>query len=155
MTNSVTWSHDKLSPHFSRVARAVCMTVLCALLGVGCATSMRVQVQSSKDTNDGKPLYMLVRAVDSRALVSESYADASALVFTTKKDPTVKHVQAIMPGTEINVTIPTPESSDVALYFFYTQPGDQWRIPLTQPLPSDIVVELGSNQIERASIRRK
>lgn len=138
-----------------RVAHFLCVWVLSTLLGMGCATSMRVQVQSSRDTNDGKPLYMLVRAVDSRALVSESYQDASSFVFTTKKDPSVKHVQAIMPGTEVNVTIPTPESSDVALYFFYTHPGDQWRIPLTQPLPSDIVVELGSNQIKRASVRRK
>lgn len=155
MSNALKRCHRWSSKHAARFMQTLVMMLLCTLVGVGCATSMRVQVQSSKDTNDGKPLYMLVRAVDSRALVSESYADASALVFTTKKDPSVKHVQAIMPGTEINVTIPTPESSDIALYFFYTHPGDQWRIPLTQPLPSDIVVELGSNQIKRASVRRK
>lgn len=116
---------------------------------------MRIQVRSDNDTNAGRPLYMLVRSVDSRTLVSESYKDASDLVFTTPRDATIQHLQAVLPGQDVNVTLPTPEESDLALYFFFTRPGEKWRVPLPRPIPSDIVVELSSNQVKRVMVRRR
>ena len=124
------------------------------LLG-GCATSVRIEVQSSEKTNGGRPLYMMVRTVDSRALLSEDYASASALVFTHPPDKSVQKVQTVLPGKPVVLNLPRPEESELALYFFFTQPGDKWRVPLSQPLPSDVMVELGGSNVKRVMVRKK
>lgn len=124
------------------------------LLG-GCATSVRIEVQSSEKTNGGRPLYMMVRMVDSRALLSEDYASASALVFTHPPDKSVQKVQTVLPGKPVVLNLPRPEESELALYFFFTQPGDKWRVPLSQPLPSDVMVELGGSNVKRVMVRKK
>ena len=129
--------------------------LLCLGLLSGCATSLRLEVQSSEKTNGGRPLYMMVRAVDSRALLTEDYASASALVFTHPPDKSVQKVQTVLPGKPLVLNLPRPEETELALYFFFTQPGDKWRVPLNQPLPSDVVVELGGSNVKRVMVRKK
>jgi ABC-type Fe3+-hydroxamate transport system substrate-binding protein len=126
-----------------------------ALAAAGCATTVRIEVQSNEKTNGGRPLYMMVRTVDSRALLSEDYAQASALVFTHPPDKSVQKVQTLLPGKPVTLNVPRPEESELALYFFFTQPGDKWRVPLNQPIPSDVVVELGGSNVKRVMVRKK
>lgn len=133
---------------------AACLALF-AVLGAGCASAVRIQVRSDDDTNAGRPLYLLVRSVDSRALVSESYTEAAALVFSMPRESSIQHVQALIPGQDASITLPVPEASDLALYFFFTRPGEKWRVPLPRPIPSDIVVELSSNQVKRVMVRRR
>ena len=128
---------------------------LLPLLLSGCATTVRIEVQSSDKTNGGRPLYMMVRTVDSRALLSEDYAAASALVFTHPPDKSVQKVQTVLPGKPLVLNLPRPEETELALYFFFTQPGDKWRVPLNQPLPSDVMVELGGSNVKRVMVRKK
>jgi hypothetical protein len=128
---------------------------LCLLVLGGCATSVRLEVQSSEKTNGGRPLYMMVRTVDSRALLSEDYASASALVFTYPPDKSVQKVQTVLPGKPLVLNLPRPEEAELAVYFFFTQPGDKWRVPLNQPIPSDVMVELGASNVKRVMVRKK
>jgi len=134
--------------------RLLALAVL-ALASAGCATTVRIEVQSNEKTNGGRPLYMMVRTVDSRALLSEDYAQASALVFTHPPDKSVQKVQTLLPGKPVTLNVARPEESELALYFFFTQPGDKWRVPLNQPLPSDVVVELGGSNVKRVMVRKK
>lgn len=124
-------------------------------LATGCATTLHVRVDTSADTNQGRPIYMLIRSVDGQALVSEDYDEAAARVFALPADPTVKKVQAILPGQTVNLSMPRPEEGALALYFFFTNPGSKWRVPLEAPLPTEVIVELGENNIRRVRVRRK
>lgn len=139
------------------MARAYLTLLLGALLALatGCATTLHVKVDSTPDTNHGRPIYMMVRTVDGQALVSEDYGEAAARVFAYPKDPSVQKVQVVLPGQSVDFSIPRSEEGALAIYFFFTHPGNKWRIPLQSPLPSDLIVDLGENNIKRVQVRRK
>lgn len=130
-------------------------TFVVLLFASGCASSTRVYVKSTDQTNNGNTLYMMVRSTDSRGVATESYQDAAAKLFADPPDPSVIATQPIFPGNTATVTIPETEEKDVAIYFFFTNPGPSWRVPLRQPLPAEVYVELGQNQIDRVQIRKR
>lgn len=123
----------------------------------GCASSTRIYVKSTDQTNDGNSLYMMVRSTDSRGVATESYQDAASKLFANPQDESVIATQPIIPGNPVTVTIPESEQKDVAIYFFFTQPaqGPSWRVPLRQPLPAEVYIELGNHSIERVQIRKR
>ena len=126
-----------------------------ALLGSGCATTLRVEVRTTKETNEGRPLYMLVRRAEGASLVAETYETAAARVFSHPADDTVERVQPIMPGETVRLSVPRPSEGDLAVYFFFTRPGSRWRFPLSQPIPSDMIIELGEHEVERVQVRKR
>ena len=128
--------------------------VVVLLFASGCATSTRVYVKSTDQTNDGNTLYMMVRATDGRGVATESYQDAAVKLFSDPPDTSVITNQPIFPGNTTTVTIPETDK-DVAVYFFFTNPTGTWRVPLRQPLPAEVYVELGQHQIERIQIRKR
>jgi hypothetical protein len=126
-----------------------------AVFATGCASSTRIYVRSTDTTNDGNTLYMMVRGVDGRGVATETYQEAAAKLFADPSDPAVVATQPIFPGNQATVTLEDPEAKDVAIYFFFTQPGQSWRVPLRKPLPAEIYIELGQHQIERIQIRKR
>jgi hypothetical protein len=122
----------------------------------GCASSTHLYVKSTNATNDGGTLYMMVRSVDGKTTtVSEQYQDAASKLFADPPDPTVVVGQPIFPGNPVSVTLNEPDTKQVVLYFFYTKPLTNWRVPLPRPLPSEIYVDLGPNQIEHVQVRKR
>ena len=130
------------------------MALLIAL-GTGCASSTRIYVKSTDRTNDGNTLYMMVRTLDGRNLSTESYQDAVGKLFTEAPDPSVVTTQPLFPGNTATLKIEDPDAKDVAVYFFFTQPGNNWRVPLRKPLPAEVYIDLGQHQIERVQVRKR
>ncbi|WP_437594398.1 hypothetical protein [Sorangium sp. So ce1000] len=128
-------------------------TALAAL--AGCATtSTRIFVDAPSKTNGGAMLYMMVRTAEG-TLATESYQDAAAKLFGSPADKQILSSQPIFPGEKVTVTIDGGEKSDVVIYFFFTAPEGDWRLPLPKPLPAEVLIELGEHQIERAQVRRR
>jgi len=127
--------------------------VLCSLLFFGCASTSRVYVRSTSQTNDGNTLYMMVRSTD-RATASENYQDVAAKLFAEPPDPSVVSSQPIFPGNAASVTL-EESKKDVVIYFFFTEFGPNWRLPLPKPLPAEVYIDLGQHQIERVQVRRR
>jgi hypothetical protein len=124
-------------------------------LGAGCASSTRIYVKSTDRTNDGNTLYMAVRSVDAKpSIVSEKYQEAASKLFTDPPDASVLNSQPIFPGNTVTIAVDDSDK-DLVLYFFFTNPGPNWRVPLHRPLPAEVYVDLGQHQIERVQIRRR
>lgn len=119
----------------------------------GCASTSRVYVRSTSQTNDGNTLYLMVRTTD-RATASENYQDAAAKLFAEPPDASVVSSQPIFPGNSASLTLEEAKK-DVVLYFFFTEPGANWRLPLPRPLPAEVYIDLGQHQIERVQVRRR
>lgn len=124
-----------------------------ATLLFGCASTSRVYVRSTSQTNDGNTLYMMVRSTD-RATASENYQDVAAKLFAEPPDPSVVSSQPIFPGNAASVTL-EESKKDVVIYFFFTEFGPNWRLPLPKPLPAEVYIDLGQHQIERVQVRRR
>jgi hypothetical protein len=141
----------------SRAPSLLSVLVLATALALcaGCAQTVRIQVHAPPETNKGEILYMMVRATEDEALIAEDYETAAGRVFVSPQDPSVQKVMAILPGKAINISVPRPAKERLALYFFFTQPGKHWKVPFDQPLPAEVSVELGTNEIKGVQVRRQ
>lgn len=120
----------------------------------GCASTTRVYVNSSGQTNDGNTLYMMVRNVD-KMTATERYQEVAAKLFMDPQDPSVAVTKPIFPGNAESFTVDEGDKKDIVIYFFFTQPGANWRVPLRKPLPSEVHIDLGRHQVERVQVRRR
>jgi predicted component of type VI protein secretion system len=137
--------------------RALVMLVLAALAAPACgskprpaaATSNTVEVElvvhSTSETNDGRPLHAVVRAVDSETYVADSYAHVASLV--THKDESVLATFVVFPGHEKRLTIEVGKKAQIAVYALFTRPGKQWMKLIEQPLPSPVRIFLSKRVI--------
>jgi hypothetical protein len=116
------------------------------LAGTGCHhDTLYMTVRSPSDLNAGRPMRMLVRAVDPQQYVDESYQNvADKVVF---KDDTVLHSAVVYPSVPLKAAIKWPSSKGIAVYFFFTAPGARWKTILEMPLPHSADIVLGQNNI--------
>ena len=126
-----------------------------ALFAMGCASTTRVYVKSTDQTNGGNTLYMMVRSADRKTVLAESYQDVAAKLFTDPPDASVIASQPIFPGNPVTVTVDNNDSKDLVIYFFFTDFGANWKVPLHKPLPSEIYIDLGQHQVERVQVRKR
>ena len=54
-----------------------------------------------------------------------------------------------------SVRVRNTDTKDVVLYFFFTNYGPNWKVPLHRPLPSEIYIDLGQHQVERVQVRKR
>ena len=139
------------------LARASLLLAPALALGLslfGCASSTHIYVRSTAQTNDGNTLYIMVRSPE-RVTAAENYQDVAARLFADPPDPSVVSSQPIFPGNTVTLTIDDADKKDVVIYFFFTDPGSNWRLPLRKPLPTEVYIDLGHQQIERVQVRRR
>jgi hypothetical protein len=118
------------------------------LLVAGCASStVTVAVESTPETNEGRPLYAVVRAVEEATYVTDSYDGIAAKVFARPPDATVLRSEVIYPGVKAELVVQKPDTRPLAIYFLFSEPGERWKMSQPQPLPGSIAVELGRNAI--------
>lgn len=129
-------------------SRLVVLVSLLWLIGTGAACSsdsLYLVVRSPADMNAGRPIRMLVRAVDSQQYVDESYTTVSDKVVL--KDDSVLHSAVVYPNVPLKAEIKWPSSKNIAVYFFFTTPGQRWKTLLEMPLPHTADITLGRDNI--------
>jgi hypothetical protein len=107
--------------------------------------TLHLSIKAPSGTNQGRPLYMLVRKVDPKQYATESYDDVSARAF--QPDASVLHKEIIYPGTLRRIPVKIPEDSSLAVSFLFTAPDGNWQSFLNAPVPQDLDVELQESRI--------
>jgi hypothetical protein len=123
-----------------------CVWLLFALAGCG-SSGFTVYVASEPATNVGRPFYMLVRAVEQKSYLSEDYQEVVGKTFS-EGDKSVLKAAMVVPGRPLELDVPREETLPVAVYFFFTRPGERWKTLVPQPLPSSLEFELGQHEIK-------
>ncbi|QRO01015.1 hypothetical protein JRI60_19255 [Archangium violaceum] len=108
--------------------------------------TLQLRIKAPPGTNQGRPLYMLVRKVDPTQYAVESYAEVSARAF--QSDPNVLHSEIIYPGTLRRLQVKVPPESPLAVSFLFTAPDGTWQEFLNTPLPPSLDVELLEGRIQ-------
>jgi len=113
----------------------------------GCASGhINLSVKSQPGTNMDRPMRMLVRKVDPKQYLNESYPEVAAKV--SFPDPSVlMPPEIIYPGTVQSIDLTVPKDGPVAIYFLFTAPDGNWEFLLSPPLPASGEVELLANRI--------
>lgn len=101
----------------------------------GCASSeMMLSVRPNDALNDQRPVYLLVRNVDEKTYLEETYEAAAAKVMAP--DDSVLKMAVVFPGTPQDIKVSPPAKGQVGVYvFFYRAEGD-WKalLPSTAEL---------------------
>lgn len=115
-------------------------------------------IESTTATNNGQPFYVVIRSCNSGEFVTNSYESVAGSVFANPPDPNVLAFREILPGYEQKIMANMPETDAAGVYCLFTEPGDEWKTMLPQPLESKYEVTLGKNEIvktERFVRKRK
>ncbi|NOK20289.1 hypothetical protein HMI50_25035 [Corallococcus carmarthensis] len=118
--------------------------VTAVVVGSCAAPSLTVNIKAPAGTNQGRPLYMLVRTV-SKTSMTEGYADVAAKVISP--DESVLQTVVIYPSRTKQVKIPLPPEQAVAVSFLFTTPNGAWQALLDVPVPRSVDIELQESRI--------
>ena len=129
---------------YARCPRGLCVLMgLCLIFaGSGCTTwRFSVMLRSTEDTNQGRPLQVLVRSVAAERYREETYADLAKLV--TTPDKTVLRSLILEPSDKRRLWLSAPSDTPVALYFLFGSTTGSWKMLLPLPLPWSVQIPLG------------
>lgn len=108
------------------------------------APKLAVTIRSEEYTNDGRPLWTVVREVPFKDFVEDRYQDVVDLV--VQRDETVRARFVIYPGADRTIEIDKPKGKTVAVYcLFSAATGSSWKRLYEDA--SGIEVSLGRNYI--------
>lgn len=112
----------------------------------GCTTwRFFITLRSTEDTNQGRPLQVLVRSVRAESFRTETYGELAQLLI--KPDPSVLRVVTVEPSQKRRLWIGAPSNKPVALYFLFSATTGSWKMLLPPPLPWSVSVPLGRNGV--------
>lgn len=103
---------------------------------------MKLFVESEQAINNGQLFYLVVRAVTDKQFLTESYQTVAGLVFADPPDKTVISSHVILPGITQEFQVIQPEESPVGFFFMLTEPGDQWKKLIEQPLAKEYMIRI-------------
>ena len=118
----------------------------------GCSTwRFLVTLRSTEDTNQGRPLQVLVRSVQAESYRRETYFDLAQLI--TKPDQSVLRIVVLEPSEKRRLWIAAPNDKPVALYFLFSATTGSWKMLLPPPLPWSVSVPLGRNGVQVPEVK--
>jgi hypothetical protein len=116
-----------MQPRRGRLAALVLLgpLALAACASSSAQTKINLTVTPASDTNDRLPCYLLVRQVDPRAYVSDSYQSIASMVMTP--DDSVVASALVFPGTAQSLALAAPSKGQLAVYVLFTYPNGEWK----------------------------
>lgn len=103
------------------------------------APKLTIRVTSDEHGNDGRPVYVVVRAVAFKDFVEDRYQDIADLVI--KPDESVLASFLVFPGTPRDVVIDDPKAKTIGVYMLLTKAnGTSWKRLFEEPESIAVVV---------------
>lgn len=106
---------------------------------------MLLNIQCDPAANSGQVFYLVVRSVTDRQFLSDTYQSVVSLVFAEPPDPAMLGSHAIIPGRKQAIKMVQPTQNALGFYFLFTEPGDQWKRMLSQPVASTYNIRIGAD----------
>jgi len=115
--------------------------------------SMTVQIRSSKKTNRGTPLYVIVKETTMADFLIDDYHEIATQSFWKEEDESKLLKKVLVPGKTDKLTVPLPgKEKAVGLYFIFTSPGECWKFIVDDPDSKKVKVLLGEDQYEAINV---
>jgi len=117
-----------------------CLVLPMAILLAACSGDpkppppLAFEVSADTQVNHGALFYLVVRNVNEKQFMLDSYQDVAGKAFSDPPDPNGLGVFSIVPGTRQECLVSPPAQGMIALYFLLTQPASQWKKLLSLPL---------------------
>lgn len=96
-------------------------------------------IATDRSTNGGRPFRVVVRAIDYKTYLEDTYAGIAAMVMTP--DDSVQAMEVIHPGHDTRVEVAKPEQDSLAIYFLFTNPSASWKTYLDKPVSTKLALD--------------
>jgi hypothetical protein len=135
--------------NFFSVLLSVLFPVLVCLFGftLGGCRHMTLTLKADYNSNRGQPVYVLIRSVNEKSFLTESYQDISNIIFKDPPDPSILSYDVILPGQKQKIKIEKPANASVGVYGLFSEPDEEWKMILPQPFHYRYLVTLERNRI--------
>lgn len=139
---------------FFKLSRVLSLLAVMTVIvgGFGCSMmgsdSIKFTFESVEKTNDSRSMYVVIRTVNNKDFMIESYDQIADMVYGDSPEQGFIVSYVILPGKEKNVTITKPEDSAIAVYALFTQPGKKWKMLIKAPFEKAYDIKLLDNSIE-------
>ncbi|MBU1341196.1 MAG: hypothetical protein KKE44_14820 [Proteobacteria bacterium] len=107
---------------------------------------LKFVVKADESTNNGQPVYLVVRTVNSSNFVTEDYQSVAGIVMLNPPDETVISTNLILPGENTDIEFDKPDNRSIAVYCMFTNP-EQWKVFMQKPLEKKYKFILENNSI--------
>ncbi|MCB1116779.1 MAG: hypothetical protein KDK71_09950 [Chlamydiia bacterium] len=115
--------------------------------------TLTIQIRTTKSTNRGTPLYMIVKEATMAEYLLDDYHEIATQSFW--KESEEKHLvkKVIIPGKTNKIVIDVPKKEgSMGLYFIFSNPGECWKYMIDQPQSKRVKVLLGEDQYEAINV---
>ncbi len=110
-------------------------------------------IKTTKETNQGTPLYVVLRETNMAQFLTQDYHEIAAQSFWKEESEpgTVKMV--LIPGSTNKITLPSPgKNKSVGVYFLFTNPGESWKYILDKPKAEKVKILLGEREYKSVNV---
>ena len=141
---------------FKRLRTAALVAALVSL--TGCYEAKKEDevtflIKTTKETNQGTPLYVVLRETNMAQFLTQDYHEIAAQSFWKEENApgTVKMV--LIPGSTNKITLPSPgKDKSVGVYFLFTNPGESWKYILDKPKAEKVKILLGEREYKSVNV---
>jgi predicted component of type VI protein secretion system len=135
---------------------------LWAAIAVGCGGAkpqikpkeppLHVEITAGKDTNQGGPLYVVVRKLEQAGFLADDYDAIADRLFVEPRDPSVLRKAIVRPGNVVTVEADRElaDGEILGIYFMFSVPGDAWRLAVLDKKILRVNITLGAAGIVSA-----
>ncbi|MDC0723556.1 type VI secretion system lipoprotein TssJ [Nannocystis bainbridge] len=113
--------------------------------------TVTLTVRAAKNSNNGRPLQVVVRTATRKSFVEDDYSTVARLV--VQPDETVVQTLVVLPGQESVIPLTFAKAPEaIAVYgLFSSSKGESWK--LLAERPAAIAVITGESAFERSDVR--
>lgn len=138
--------------------------VVCALMLPGCksdetsnpeekVTEVKLALRAEKNSNNGRPMHVIVREVTRKSFVEDDYSAVARLV--VHPNETVTTTLVIFPGQDCDVilTFKKPPEAIGVYGLFTVGKGESWKTLAERA--EEVFVSLGESAVGRVNVRQR
>jgi len=116
------------------------------------APPVHLEITAGQDTNQGGPLYVVVRKIDQAGFLAEDYDAIADRLFAAPPDPAVLRKAIVRPGevVRVNADRDLADGEILGVYFLFSMPGNAWRLAVVDPHVMQVRIVLGASDIVSA-----
>jgi hypothetical protein len=105
-------------------------------------------VAPDKSINDERPVYIVIRKVNKKNFLTESYDNIVDMVYAEPPDESLLSWHILMPGQNEKILVTKPDKLSIGVYVLFTHPGEKWKMLLEKPLKSEYKIDIKKNVLE-------
>ena len=110
---------------------------------------MKFRVTSLPETNDGRAVHAVIKSVTPQEFLTDSYESMVDAAYSNPPADGVLRSFAIVPGQTKTISLEKEPQKAIGVYFLFSEPGEQWKLLMPQPIRSKYNFKLDKDSVEQ------